>query len=973
MITRQHEEGSRKIPHGGPAALFIVLTMLLSLTAALARTHLVYDFDRSRGLDTTGIVNLTQDRDGFLWIGGFLSLFRYDGREFHRWNHEPLAGNPEGFADDLLEGLIVKLAFPSRELFRVTDDGFEPYQPSISPPLENVQNIAASADGSLWICDDVGLRHRNANRVWRTIPQDDFDGVRPHRLQTTPDGGILVLTGRHLWRVSPGAKPRFLITAQNIIVAAEETKEGRIYLAYGGPPGGTLAELVNGELKTLAARGGRATDLVVRNDSIWVAFDNGLMRWHPTEGIETILNDGGFYTGGGRFELDHENSLWIGGFANLVLIPEADTSVWMLEDGLAQISFSWAVEGADGIWAASYNGIDLIRLTDEGLKAQTALPGFSPFKLCTDGAGRLWHIRKVDYTQPAEIYEYLSGHEIIHTFGDNKMFGTCAPSSDGRVWINRDHILYKTEPDGGEPVVFANLPDHGRVQSLYETRSGELWIGFFEKTCHTAVTSLGDDTASWLCTDEKRITWSRSMVETEQGDLWIDSSQGLLRWTGESWEWITGLPTGQIYHLVPSPRGGIWIAAKEYIVRVLPVPDDPAQVSVVERLTMWQGLPNETGSSVVEQENGTLWIATRRGLVQVPAEVRDQSPPVPRVELVDVIVDGRSLSLRGDNVSLPYRQNRVEVHFAAMSYRNPGLIQYRVRSRADEKWRETRTPEFRFVELAPGDYRPEVAASLDGLHWSEVPAGFSFTVRAPWYATLWAFALYVLFVTAILWTIYRVRLAMHLRAERQRTRIAMDLHDEMGSGLGSIGILSGVLRSGNLETEDQQGVIRQIEQSAEELGAALADIVWSLRPRAHTLGAVFERVEKLGRRLLPHPQVDLEMSVDSDHQQVVVSQPVCKNVLSIATEALHNAAKHGKPDKLSIALMRDGKSWLLLIQDNGAGFLIENEQGDGLGLQSMRRRARDIGAELTLLSQPGEGTKLRLAFHPLGKGKENQR
>jgi signal transduction histidine kinase len=332
-----------------------------------------------------------------------------------------------------------------------------------------------------------------------------------------------------------------------------------------------------------------------------------------------------------------------------------------------------------------------------------------------------------------------------------------------------------------------------------------------------------------------------------------------------------------------------------------------------------------------------------------------------------VFVDNRPFPMHGEEVSFSSRQNQVEVHFAAMSYRNPGLIRYRVRSRPDEPWRETKTPEFRFVELAPGKYRPEVAASLDGVRWSAEPASFSFTVRAPWYATGWALALFTVTVSASLFSAYRIRLAIYLRAERQRTRIAMDLHDEMGSGLGSIGVLSGVLRTEGLRPNDRDEVIDQIEQSAEELGMALADIVWSLRPRARTLGAVFERIETLARRLLPHPQVELQLRADPDHQGVVVSQPVCKNVLSIATEALHNAARHGKPDQVAITLVCAGSCWQLSVMDNGKGFERDDEHGTGLGLQSMQRRARDIGADFTLRSEPGAGTSLLVSFKPTAR------
>jgi len=101
-----------------------------------------------------------------------------------------------------------------------------------------------------------------------------------------------------------------------------------------------------------------------------------------------------------------------------------------------------------------------------------------------------------------------------------------------------------------------------------------------------------------------------------------------------------------------------------------------------------------------------------------------------------------------------------------------------------------------------------------------------------------------------------------------------------------------------------------------------------------------------------------------DHETVFVSQPVCKNVLSIAGEALHNAARHGRPKKVAIALERTGRRWRIRIDDDGVGFDPQRLEGDGLGLHSMKRRAGDIGASLNVESREGRGTRVHLVFDP---------
>ena len=413
-----------------------------------------------------------------------------------------------------------------------------------------------------------------------------------------------------------------------------------------------------------------------------------------------------------------------------------------------------------------------------------------------------------------------------------------------------------------------------------------------------------------------------------------------------------------------SPRGGVWIVGRDFVHRVLPEENDPGRVRTVETMTLWQGIPDEGATSFIELESGEIWMGTLRGTVHIPAEVRDQELPVPAVRLTDLRIGGEPIPLTTKELSLPHDQNDVELSYAAMSYRNRGLVRYRVRSDPNDPWRETLSSSISFADLRPGEYRPEIAASLDGVRWTEEPANFRIVIAAPWYQTIIARVAFVLIALSILYAIYRVRLAVQLQAERQRTRIAMDLHDEMGSGLGSIRILSDVLDQDELPEEGRREVLGQIQHAAEELSVALADIVWSLRPRARKLTAVLSRIETLARRLLPAPTVDVVIEANDVDVEMILSQPVCKNVLSIAAEALHNAARHGKPSNVTVSLAKEKSRLRMTIEDDGVGFDAPRVRAEGLGLSSMTRRATDIDATVEIDSAPGSGTRVVLSFDP---------
>jgi signal transduction histidine kinase len=425
------------------------------------------------------------------------------------------------------------------------------------------------------------------------------------------------------------------------------------------------------------------------------------------------------------------------------------------------------------------------------------------------------------------------------------------------------------------------------------------------------------------------------------------------------------LPTRTVFALTASPRGGVWLAGHGFLRRIEEGPD--GRPLTLERVTRWHGFPGPGAGDVREDADGTLWIVYDGGLVRVPARVRSGSYPPPPVALVEATIDGAPLP-EGTPVALPHDRNRIELRFAALSFRNPTHLRHQVRLGTDEPWSDSRgSPSFRWVDLPAGDYEVEYRASLDGITWSTEPVRFAFRVLAPWYATPWAIALAILIVTGIGWTVHRARVAHLVALERQRTRIAMDLHDEVGSGLASVGILSGVLAADGLAADARHRAAVDIATAAEDLGHALSDIVWSLDPHAATLDELASRLTEHGERLCADVDLDLRTRFPAEWPTELVDVAVRRNALLIGLEALHNAVRHARADEIELALLPHGRMWQLAVRDDGTGFDAGPDPDGGPrghGLRSMRRRADEIGARLTLTSAPGRGTTMTLLFSP---------
>ncbi len=413
-----------------------------------------------------------------------------------------------------------------------------------------------------------------------------------------------------------------------------------------------------------------------------------------------------------------------------------------------------------------------------------------------------------------------------------------------------------------------------------------------------------------------------------------------------------------------SPSGGVWVISFGTILRVVERPGTDDGLEIIERPSAWHGLMLSDAEDLIEQKSGDLWIATLAGLVHIPPEVRNSAPGVPPVALVEASVDGQSLPI-GETATLSYRKDRIALRFAALSYRDPALLRYQVRLDPDAPWRNASgPPSFRFVDLPAGTWHAEVRASLDGTRWSPEPARFSFTILPPFWSTWW-FALFVgSLLIAIAYVLYRIRLARLLALERVRTRIAADLHDDIGASLSRMAIQSELARrkrDGDPALADR--LLHEIGESARALVDSMGDIVWSVDPRRDNLTSVVTRVREFALDMLEPPGITLVMRTPSDTDRIRLTPEQRRHLYLIAKEAVNNITKHAGCRNVSIGLALEGRRLSLEVNDDGRGFEGDPPAGrGGQGLASMRSRAGQLGGALSVESGPESGTRLKLSF-----------
>ena len=208
-----------------------------------------------------------------------------------------------------------------------------------------------------------------------------------------------------------------------------------------------------------------------------------------------------------------------------------------------------------------------------------------------------------------------------------------------------------------------------------------------------------------------------------------------------------------------------------------------------------------------------------------------------------------------------------------------------------------------------------------------------------------------------------------LELERVRTRIATDLHDDIGSSLSQIAILSEVVRQ--KVGQDHAAVtepLSQITTSSSELMDTMSDIVWAIDPHKDRLTDLTQRMRRFASDVLTSRNIDFDFHEPDAHHNLNLGADVRRQVFLVCKESINNIVRHSHCTQVYIEFRVNRDSLSLIIKDNGRGFDTAHES-DGHGLLSMEQRAKETGGTLQITSQPGEGTVITLTMPIRGRPK----
>ncbi|MBG9376923.1 hypothetical protein I5907_11790 [Panacibacter sp. DH6] len=461
--------------------------------------------------------------------------------------------------------------------------------------------------------------------------------------------------------------------------------------------------------------------------------------------------------------------------------------------------------------------------------------------------------------------------------------------------------------------------------------------------------------------------------------LWVGTKGGGLnrldKYTGKFVRYSRkdGLADNVIYGILPGDDGNVWLSTNQGLSAFNP------RTKVFRNYDVNDGLQSNEFNryAFCKTSAGLLVFGGMNGINYFdPKQINTLNSA--EVVFTDLRLFNKSVKLTdedcpinksinyADEIRLKYKQNVVAIQFAAVDYRRQGNILYRYKMEGfDEDWIFSGTAhEATYTNLDPGEYRFIVQASYESDNWGNRQTSIAVIVLEPWYHTWWFYLLTIIAIACILYGLYRFRLAQFAMLEKLRNRIAMDLHDEVGSSISTIAIYSKIMQDQIRSVDfDNEPLVNKIKDFAEEIMESMNDIVWSINTKNDAFERIGSRIRIHASQLLEPKGYTLHFEFSEALNRIKIGMEKRREFYLIYKEVLNNIAKYADGRHVWISLNIVNNFIQLTIKDDGKGFDITKAPGTGNGLTNMQNRAAMLKGKLSINTQTGKGTAVVLSFN----------
>jgi signal transduction histidine kinase/ligand-binding sensor domain-containing protein len=972
------------------------------LPAFAAPNYFIRSWQSEAGLPQNKVTAVVQAHDGYLWMGTYSGLARFDGVRFTVFDEHNT---------------------PTMRSSRVT-------------------SLFEAADGTLWIGDESGQVTRYHDGQFQAVPfRAAWSGGKIYDIAADESGDIWLLNeSGQLARVRDGLVLNPQAGAAAKLVNMTHSADGTIWVARDG----RVSVLERGQMRVLQFNE-TVTNMYVqgisagRDGGLWVANDGRIRKWKDGEWVQDLGQAPWNLAPLTRLMETREGILLAGtSDQGLYLIFPGGTEKPLLFDHASGFPSDWLIslcEDREGnIWAGTGGG-GLVVLRPNNI--QTIAPpdqwqGRAVLSVCPGRNGALWV-----GTEGAGLYRFQSG--VWTNFGlaqgvRNLYVWSLAEDAQGQLWAgtwggglftqNGDRFRYAPGLETVTPPMPALLRAHdgglwiGTAAGLLRYQAGGTnWFAWNNGQPLRDVRTVAEDGrgAVWFgmagsglaCLDDQGIRQFRKtnglssdFIEClhfdGDGALWIGTfGGGVCRFKQGHFAVINreqGLPNGVIGDIEEDGQGFFWMSSHGGIIRVGKAELDncaDGKANAVHCLVYGinDGLPTLECSEGLQPAgcrtaDGRLWFPTSKGLVAVnPQNVKKNFLPPP-VVIEALRVDDHEVAgaTNAAPLRIPPGRHRVEFQYTGLSFAAPEKVRFKYRlTGLDTEWVDAgtrRTANYNYIP--PGNYTFHVIACNNDDVWNDKGAAVAFEVLPFFWQTLWfrvlALALTIVASGGFVWFTVRRRVRRKLErleqqraVEHERVRIANDIHDDLGAHLTRITMLS---ESASADLDDPTRAaadLNQIYNTARELTRAMDETVWAVNPRHDTLESLASYLEKFAQDLLATAGIRCRLDLPLEFAEWRLTSEVRHNLFLAFKEALHNAVKHSGASEVHIRLTPGMMSFELAVEDNGRGFTPGATEkpsagpgrfASGNGLENMTRRLAEIHGRCDIRTAPGSGTKV---------------
>jgi signal transduction histidine kinase/ligand-binding sensor domain-containing protein len=726
-------------------------------------------------------------------------------------------------------------------------------------------------------------------------------------------------------------------------------------------------------------------DLWIYGASVLYNYDKIARRFHLNKTGEGSENIGINYNAVYQVMEDRDGSLWIGTDKGLYYTSYGSGNMavvnLLLSDDKELISINDMMETADGeLWFGTRGN---------GIKSVDSFFNKVPNAVYADPPPASW--------TPAQK-------------ADAKFVWSMYTAKDGNIWLGCNYGVLLIHDPVTKKTKYLLLPEcnNSNINYISQDKQGNIWLGTrggrlikyvdnkfsVVHDIETIIYKVFVDGQGWLWVS----TSGKGLFAINPADGKIlqhytanDSSNSLYSNTGNDIEQLNdsiivvgagalnfinkktgavrllryedGLPSNNVERLRMDRNGFLWIITLNGLCRYNPNNNRITPYGPKDGVMLGE----QTNMADYESKNGYVIFTGSNAVVMFQPSAFSNNEPPPGVTITDFKIFNQYIPvdslMQYPEVKLQSDQNSFSLYFASLSYKQRDKLTYYYQMEGiDKNWvKADRSYFVNYSLLPPGHYTFKIyCENLEGM--ASKMTALNIYIRPPFWRTWW-FASCLLFgISILIYTVHSLRLNRLLAVEQLRHRVARDLHDDMGSTLSTINILSSMAKAKmNTDVVRTSEYLSKISDNSQRMMEAMDDIIWSIKPSNDSMQRIAARMREFATSVLEAKDMDLEFNMKEDVYDIKLNMEARRDFFLVFKEAINNAAKYSCADKVYVNVTMENRKLTLVVKDNGKGFNLK-EESDGNGLGNMGKRTDHMNGKLSIQSREGSGTTVTVTI-----------